>query len=374
MPLRPDASRLPSSRRTFYSWVATFGKEPSRINVKMTLMSVLPENVEAPNNGEGVRRVIEAEKPDLVLLGLHSHDYDKLVASFNQAEIMAAGKAESLEKCLDRNEQYGWWTPAIQQCMVDSIPHFCTGRSAASCQLAIQENNLYDPRGVIVTGKMELGMVLANTPRMSPEAQKEYTPDYIRRKAPKLYAAIWGESCEYECIKVHAYVRHALLSGHLGDEVPKLADKFDERAVLKENSRVLVLTESDLFGLMVKSLPAYLDLVQFEYPNMTKIEFFESKERYRPQWFWVALYPAAYVLVLWLIWGFLKKQGSNLGEYVVKPLNKRLAALGRRRQLEEEPDLGNMLAPNSPAWEAMTPEERQLVELTGGLVSGGGRQ
>ncbi|GAW82579.1 hypothetical protein, conserved [Plasmodium gonderi] len=154
-------------------------------------------------------------KYDFVIFGIGYVDYDKILKSFNRAELVRRKMIDSIHSNLKKvNGQY---ISLIQQCLLLNIPHFCLGRDRLTELASIGTAIFSNPKEIfslVYYFLINSDKTNINNRDISDESwkKKDDMELNLENNSPHFYHALVAENALYLIYNLHAILLKVLKS------------------------------------------------------------------------------------------------------------------------------------------------------------------
>ncbi|SCM04159.1 conserved Plasmodium protein, unknown function [Plasmodium chabaudi chabaudi] len=188
-------------------------------NVDLQICDLLPSNrsnielLELKNMN--IIKDIKKTKFDCVIFGIGYVDYDKILKSFNRADLVQRKAIDSIHANLKKvNGQY---ISIIQQCLLLNIPHFCLGRDRLTELTSIGTAIFNNPKEILSllyyflvnSEQNDKSNIQSNNNLEIKKDEDEYN---LQNNAPNFYNALVQENALYLIYNFHATLLRILRS------------------------------------------------------------------------------------------------------------------------------------------------------------------
>lgn len=237
------------SPATYYRKISLKWEET---NVSLHVFDLVPAN---KSNAEmlemknmNIIRDMSKTNYDFAIFGIGYVDYDKILRSFNRAELVRRKMIDSIHSNLKKvNGQY---ISLIQQCLLFNVPHFCLGRDRLTELASIGTAIFSNPREIfslVYYFLVNSDKAVSGSSDVPPctdghEKKKGDVELSLENNAPHFYHALVAENALYLIYNLHAILlkvfRSKLYVPPNGSHQNGRSNKYEtsnlERAGLKE--------------------------------------------------------------------------------------------------------------------------------------------
>ncbi|SOV19507.1 conserved Plasmodium protein, unknown function [Plasmodium sp. gorilla clade G2] len=213
------------------------------ININFNMCDVVPSNKSNKEKLEikslNLIKHMNKNKYDFVVFGIGYVDYDKILKSFNRANLIQRRMIDSIHVNLKKvNGQY---ISIIQQCLLLNIPHFCLGRDRLTELTSIGTALFSSPKEILSilyyflinseeqTTKRELKQeeTIKNKTKNNNNNNDnmEYNLEY---NSPNFYKALITENALYLLYNLHANLLKILKSKYYNPPYVNNSEQYDK--------------------------------------------------------------------------------------------------------------------------------------------------
>ncbi|KNC35358.1 hypothetical protein PFLG_00460 [Plasmodium falciparum RAJ116] len=217
------------------------------ININLNMCDVMPCNKSNKEKLEikslNLIKHINKNKYDFVVFGIGYVDYDKILKSFNRANMIQRRMIDSIH--LNLKKVNGQYISIIQQCLLLNIPHFCLGRDRLTELTSIGTALFSSPKEILsilyyflINSEEEMNKknlkqndtinnkIYNNNNKYNNENKNmEYNLEY---NSPNFYKALITENALYLLYNLHANLLKILKSKYYNPSYVNNADGSDK--------------------------------------------------------------------------------------------------------------------------------------------------
>ncbi|EUD69414.1 hypothetical protein C922_00277 [Plasmodium inui San Antonio 1] len=181
-------------------------------NLSLHVFDLVPRN---KNNAEilemksmNIIKDISSTNYDFAIFGIGYVDYDKILKSFNRAELVRRKMIDSIHSNMKKvNGQY---ISPIQQCLLLNVPHFCLGRDRLTELASIGTAIFSNPKEIfslLYYFLVNSDKAVSGSSDVAPRGDRNKRDDIelnLENHAPHFYHALIAENALYLIYNLHA--------------------------------------------------------------------------------------------------------------------------------------------------------------------------